>query len=113
MAYEESFGPVPEGFYVCHTCDTPSCVNPEHLVAGSPSFNSSDMFRKKRDRLTGERSTIARFSDEDVRQIRCLRALGISLGWLISTFGISRVYLWQLLNNKRRHGECIQVSPTA
>lgn len=52
-AYEHFVGPVPDGMKVCHRCDVPSCVNPDHLFLGTQKDNLQDMFRKRRARPRG------------------------------------------------------------
>lgn len=48
MSYKIFKGDVPEGMFVCHTCDNPSCVNPNHLFVGTAQDNNDDMWAKGR-----------------------------------------------------------------
>lgn len=48
IIYEHIAGKIPENLLACHHCDTPSCVNPDHIFIGTNKDNSNDRDRKKR-----------------------------------------------------------------
>lgn len=74
-------GKVPGGLYVCHRCDEPGCVNPDHLFAGTPRDNMVDMAAKNRE------NPQRRFRPEDIALIRSTVGNTTSLA---QAFGVSR-----------------------
>ena len=71
VSFELRNGPVPAGMFVCHRCDTPSCINPDHLFLGTPADNCHDMIRKGRQvTLRGENAAGAKLTNDQVRAIR-------------------------------------------
>jgi hypothetical protein len=70
LIYEECFGEIPDGMDVCHRCDNPSCINPEHLFLGTASDNTQDMLKKGRgNKARGSRNGMARLKESDVIEI--------------------------------------------
>jgi hypothetical protein len=67
-------GEIPKGMNVLHTCDVPSCVNPDHLWLGSKLDNTRDSMRKGRFKYPpqgrGEQNTKAKLTEADVLEIR-------------------------------------------
>lgn len=48
FVYEQLVGPIPDGMILCHKCDNPPCVNPEHLFLGTDAMNAKDKSAKGR-----------------------------------------------------------------
>lgn len=69
VSYEMFNGSIPARHLVCHTCDTPLCVNPDHLFIGSHADNMADRNRKLR-QAHGERNFGSKLKNNDVLAIR-------------------------------------------
>lgn len=71
LIYEHYFGPIPKGMLICHDCDNPPCVNPDHLFIGTNKDNMYDKVEKGRaSRTIGEKSGMCKLTKAQVEAIR-------------------------------------------
>lgn len=47
-AYELTYGPIPPGLFVLHSCDNPPCINPAHLSLGTSAENMAEAGKRHR-----------------------------------------------------------------
>jgi len=63
-------GAIPEGAFICHTCDNGKCVNPAHLFIGNALINNRDCYAKNRHPvLRGENDPKSKLNNEKVLKI--------------------------------------------
>ena len=80
VAWELANGSIPDGMCVCHTCDNPRCINPDHMFLGTIADNLQDMTNKGRraqlPHLRGNQNGRAILDDADILDIRTRAASG-------------------------------------
>jgi hypothetical protein len=84
IAFIHSGNELLPGKFVLHRCDTPACVNPEHLFSGTQKDNMLDCAKKNRSRSGNETVT-----PEQVMEIRRLAAMGHKAPEIARRFGVT------------------------
>lgn len=103
VGFELVYGPIPERLFVCHSCDNPPCINPEHWFLGTQGDNIKDAFRKGRielSRIRGENHGQAKLTEDDVLEIREKTVQGISGTYLAKIFGVTPSCICLIVNRK-------------
>lgn len=99
VSYELHVGLIPKGIFVCHRCDNPRCVNPEHLFLGDQTQNMADMVVKGRQpRVRGSRNGNSKLTEDEVRSIRS--AEGLTHQALADKFGVGQPLITMIRNRK-------------
>lgn len=104
IAYEEAKGDR-KGLNVLHQCDTPRCVNPDHLFLGTNQDNVDDMIRKGRKvTLKGEESNFTHLPQDVIDKVIVEKTSGKTQQIVADELGVSRAYVGLLWQGKRRNG---------
>ena len=73
---------IPSGYVVLHTCDNPSCVNPDHLKIGTIQENNLDKLSKNRQLgPKGQKNSRSKLTDEQVKDIKKRARVGSRVGY--------------------------------
>lgn len=115
LSWTLHFGEIPEGLVICHHCDNPPCVRPDHLFIGTQEDNVRDMWRKGRGRtgrhdafvhtrrVSGERHHRAQLTDSEVAKIRHEWDTGSrNQSALARRYGTTQATIWRIVNNRTR-----------
>jgi hypothetical protein len=93
-------GPIPDGMHVCHRCDTPLCVNPDHLFIGSRRDNMHDASVKGRT-AQGHRAGAAKLTWEAVGDIRRANPrTEVEMAAVCARYGINRRTLYRIVRRE-------------
>lgn len=92
-SYTLHYGEIPDGLWVLHRCDNPTCVRPDHLFLGTRQDNVDDMIAKNRHRQghcpAGESNPSAKLTESDVLTIRAMAQAGTRQKLIAEQFGVS------------------------
>ena len=109
----EVYGEIPEGMVVAHKCDTPACINPDHLFICTQKENIADMVRKGRGakgikhglkkhperRVRGERVPASKLTESKIHEIRRIYATGVvTLVSISEKFGVAFQTISKIVN---------------
>jgi len=125
FSYVLAYGPIPDGLCVCHKCDNPACVNPDHLWAGTQKENMQDCAKKGRcmaqthpERVaSGDRNGTrtkpenyprsedrynAKITNAGADEMRAEYASGlVTLQQIADKYGVCRSTAWKVIHFKR------------
>jgi hypothetical protein len=104
FSYLAFVGPIKEGYHVCHRCDRPSCVNPQHLFQGSHRDNMQDAIAKGRNERPNTKLT-----EDDVAVIKRL----LLEGWRQRDIAIEFDVSWSAISDINKGCTWSSINPKA
>ncbi len=99
--YELYYNADIKGKTLMHSCDNPSCINPEHIFVGTPQDNMDDMINKGRDRHPRGEANKSKLNEKDIFEIKEMREQGETFVAIAKEFDISATHARNIVNNKK------------
>ncbi|UZT28587.1 response regulator [Bacillus phage vB_BceS_LY5] len=97
--YEQHYGEIPKDLVVRHKCDTPQCLNVDHMELGTPLDNVQDRVSRGRNAV-GENASKAKLTEIEVLEIRSLYAEGNTGTALAKIFNVTSSTIYGIVNKK-------------
>ncbi len=114
VAYELTYGPIePSSLSVCHRCDNPNCVNPNHLFLGTQADNIADCVIKGRKRVNspkGEAHYKHKLIASDITKIKQLSQDGVPQRKIANMYHVNQAQIWRIIHDKT--WRCLLPQPT-
>lgn len=100
FAYELTYGPVPVGLEVAHTCHNPVCCNPRHLTATTHGDNVR--MSAEAGHLHVPRPRRQKLTDGDIETMIAMRASGLTLVQIAAHYDVTKSFVSLICTGKRR-----------
>lgn len=108
VSYELTYGPIPTGLEICHSCDTPNCVRPDHLFIGTHAENMADMAIKNRSNYgrhpesikRGEQVGTSILTSAQVIEIRLQHKAGMTQAQLARQYRVTASCIYDVIKRK-------------
>lgn len=99
LSYRQYKGVVPKKMLVCHNCDTPGCVNPDHLFLGTHQDNTNDKMNKNRQPI-GETHGAAKINRVTAQIIRETYKSGFKQQDIAKYFKLGQTHISRIITNQ-------------
>lgn len=101
VSYKKHKGDFDPSKFVCHKCDVPSCVNPNHLFLGDVVDNNQDKINKGRE-ARNELHGKSILTNEQVSEVRSKFKKGVPQQKMADEYGVSFSCINQIVHNRTR-----------